>query len=223
MNDAVLSRVGLSSQREVLRSFFDRSGICMARLDGSVRLIEANADFSRQFGCPPDELYGARFRDLLYQDARARVDEQFTRLLDQRHLRFTEPMITFQQKDSALFRGELTAFAVRGDDGVLDSLMALIYSEDQSGNSWPPAHRKLLLTALDARILEGVAAGVSTAQLAANLYLSRGGVEYHVDILFRKLKVGNRPALVSKAYFVGLLGHGWPPRVNPNYLIEPGI
>ena len=127
-------------------------------------------------------------------------------------------MIAFQQQDSAIFNGELTAFAVRGDGGGIDSLMALIYPEDRSGNGRPAASRKLLLTELDVRILEGVAAGVSTVKLASMLYLSRGGVEYHVDVLMRKLKVNNRPALVSKAYFMGVLCPGWPPRVHPDYL-----
>jgi PAS domain S-box-containing protein len=218
MREAVLTRPGRGNQREVLRSFFDRSGMCMAKLDSSVRLIEANADFSRQFGRPPAELNGTRFCELLHQDARTRVDEQFTRLLDQQHPRFTEPMITFQQRDSAIFNGELTAFTVRGDGGSIDSLMALIYPAEGSRNGRPPASRKLLLTDLDARILEGVAAGVSTVHLASKLYLSRGGIEYHVDILMRKLKVNNRPALVSKAYFMGVLCQGWPPHVHPDYL-----
>jgi hypothetical protein len=39
-----------------------------------------------------------------------------------------------------------------------------------------------------------------------------------VDILLRRLKVNNRPALVSKAYSMGLLRQGWPPHVNPEYL-----
>jgi DNA-binding CsgD family transcriptional regulator len=68
-----------------------------------------------------------------------------------------------------------------------------------------------------------VAAGVSTIQLASKLYLSRSGIEYHVDILFRKLKVNNRPALISKAYFMGVLCPGWPPHVHPDYLKEPEI
>jgi DNA-binding NarL/FixJ family response regulator len=72
---------------------------------------------------------------------------------------------------------------------------------------------------MDARILEGVAAGVSTVRLADMLYLSRGGVEYHVSALLRKLKVKNRPALVSKAYSMGIFGVGsWPPRVLPEFL-----
>jgi PAS domain S-box-containing protein len=218
MREAVLSRVGSGNQRGVLRSFFDRSGMCMAQLDSSIRLIEANADFSRQFGCPPAELDGRRFCDLLHQDVRAKVSQQFTCLLEQQRPRFTEPMISFHQKDSTVFSGELTGFAVRGNGGGVDSLMALVWPEGGSKNGRPPASRKLLMTDLDARILEGVAAGVSTVRLASNLYLSRGGIEYHVDILLRRLKVNNRPALVSKAYSMGLLCQGWPPHVNPEYL-----
>jgi DNA-binding NarL/FixJ family response regulator len=71
---------------------------------------------------------------------------------------------------------------------------------------------------MDARILEGVAAGIPTAKLASILYLSRGGIEYHVNVLLRSLKVNNRPALVSKAYSMGLLRPGWPPRIHPDYM-----
>ena len=207
----------------VLRSFFDRSGICMAKLDSSIRLIEANADFSRQFRHLPAELCGTRFCDLLHQDVQTRVSEQFTRMLAQRRPRFTEPMITFRQKDSTIFNGELTAFTVHGDGDGIDNLIALVYPEDGSRNGRPPASRKLRLTDLDVRILEGVAAGVSTVQLASKLYLSRGGIEYHVDTLFRQLKVNNRPALIAKAYFMGVLCPGWPPHVHQDYLKEPRI
>jgi PAS domain S-box-containing protein len=218
MKETVLTKARRGDQREVLRSFFDRSGMCMAKLDSGTRLVEANADFSRQFRCMPSDLHGTRFCDLLHHEVRAKVSQQFTRLLAQQHPRFTEPMIAFHHKDSAVFKGELTAFAVRGDGGRIDSLMAVVCPEDKSRSPRPPASRKLLLTDLDARILEGVAAGVSTVQLASKLYLSRGGIEYHVDILLRKLMVNIRPALVSKAYSIGLLCPGWPPRVHPDYL-----
>jgi DNA-binding CsgD family transcriptional regulator len=217
MAQAVLTRAGRGSQHEVLRSFFDHSGMCMAALDSGMRLVEANADFSSRFRRRPSELSGTRFSELLHADARTAVTEQFTRLLAAQDHRFTEPAIPFQQPDSAVFHGELTAFAVCGKSGRVDTLMALVCPEDKSRPVRPPAARKLTLTELDVRILEGVAAGVSTVELASMLYLSRGGVEYHVDVLMRKLKVNNRPALVSKAYFMGVLCHGWPPRVHPDY------
>ncbi|WP_405639094.1 LuxR C-terminal-related transcriptional regulator [Streptomyces uncialis] len=77
------------------------------------------------------------------------------------------------------------------------------------------------LTALDVRILEGVAVGTSTVQLAASLYLSRQGVEYRIGLMLRHFQVANRAALVSRAHSLGVLSVGaWPPRVLPEFL-EP--
>lgn len=70
------------------------------------------------------------------------------------------------------------------------------------------------LSSLAARVLEGVAAGESSAQLASRLYLSRQGVEYHVSALLRKLNAPNRTCLVSSAFTLGVLRTDcWPPRV----------
>ncbi|WP_406192443.1 LuxR C-terminal-related transcriptional regulator [Kitasatospora sp. NBC_01560] len=75
------------------------------------------------------------------------------------------------------------------------------------------------LTAVDARILEGVAVGTSTVQLAALLYLSRQGIEYRIGLLMRRFQAANRPALVSRAHSLGVLSVGaWPPRVLPEFL-----
>ncbi|MEK8146596.1 LuxR C-terminal-related transcriptional regulator [Streptomyces sp. M10(2022)] len=61
-----------------------------------------------------------------------------------------------------------------------------------------------------------MAAGASTMQLAAVLYLSRQGIEYHVGLMLRKLKAPNRAALVARAHSMGMLTVGqWPPRVLP--------
>src|SRR6266536_2648769 len=98
MGNTISSGLGSGAHRSewrfsgnwVLRSFFERSGMCMARLDGGIRLIEANVDFSRQFGRSPTELDGSRFCDLLHQDGRSKVSQQFTRLLAHQCPRFTE-------------------------------------------------------------------------------------------------------------------------------------
>src|ERR1700676_4717293 len=210
------------SSSRTLRSVFDRSGMCMACLDRGIRLIEANADFTRQFGRSHTELDGSCFCDLLHKDVRGKVSQQLTYLLADQYPRVTEPKITFRQRGSDVFSGELTAIAVNGDGGSIDNLMVLVRPEKGTEKCHPVSGRKLLLTDMDARILEGVAAGVTTVKLASMLYLSRGGIEYHVDVLLRRLKVNNRPALVSKAYSMGLLLQGWPPRVNPGYMkLEP--
>lgn len=218
MTESPVSEASTESHRAVLRVLFDRSGMCMARLDNGFRLVEVNADFSRQFGFLPAELGGRYFADLLHSAVRTHVRQQFTRLLAEQESRFTVPTIPFRQKGSAVFKGELTGFAVRSSDGAcMDTFMVLVRPQSAKRKG-RPGSRNLELTEIDARILEGIACGVSTENLASGLYLSRSGVSYRVGVLMRKLKAVNRPALISKAYSIGLLSPDWPPRVHSDYL-----
>nr|WP_052478811.1 LuxR C-terminal-related transcriptional regulator [Kibdelosporangium sp. MJ126-NF4]CEL20763.1 Regulator [Kibdelosporangium sp. MJ126-NF4]CTQ89676.1 Regulator [Kibdelosporangium sp. MJ126-NF4] len=99
-------------------------------------------------------------------------------------------------------------------DGLRGETIVVMVAPDQKHT----ASRKIL-TKMDSRILEGVAAGVSTAKLALMVELSRGGVEYHVTNLLRKLRAPNRTSLVSKAYAEGILAAGtWPPKVVPDFV-----
>lgn len=113
----------------------------------------------------------------------------------------------------------LTVIGVRDGDGRLQGLMAQL----QPGHAAPgavapagaggPAGDRLRsrLTEIDMRILEGIAAGASTSQLARRLHLSHQGVTYHITAMFRQLQVPNRMALVAKAYAIGLFTAGsWP-------------
>jgi DNA-binding NarL/FixJ family response regulator len=71
------------------------------------------------------------------------------------------------------------------------------------------------LSELDARIIESIAAGERTAHIARKLYLSHQGVEYHVSKMFQRLRVANRPALVARAYSLGILRtEAWPPQIE---------
>jgi DNA-binding CsgD family transcriptional regulator len=68
-------------------------------------------------------------------------------------------------------------------------------------------------------VLEAVATGASSVQIAGRLYLSRQAVDYHIKGMQRRLNAVNRAELVSKAYVSGLLEVGsWPPRVAPSLL-----
>jgi DNA-binding CsgD family transcriptional regulator len=82
-----------------------------------------------------------------------------------------------------------------------------------------PQRRVLPLNARDAGILEGVASGASSVQLAASLFLSRQGVEYHIGRLLRRFRVPNRTALVGRAYSLGIFDSGsWPPKVRREFV-----
>ncbi|MBW8738752.1 MAG: helix-turn-helix transcriptional regulator [Streptomyces turgidiscabies] len=75
------------------------------------------------------------------------------------------------------------------------------------------------LTEVPVNIIEGLASGLSTQQLASRLGLSSRGVEYHISSMLRVLKAPNRSALVARAYALGILSpHFWPPRVRSPYL-----
>jgi DNA-binding CsgD family transcriptional regulator len=72
-----------------------------------------------------------------------------------------------------------------------------------------------VLTDSERRVLVGVAAGLSTREIAAMLFVSRQAVAYHIGNLLRKFQAGNRAGLVSKAFVAGVLStDGWPPYVT---------
>jgi PAS domain S-box-containing protein len=197
------------------RSLFDRSGLSMASLGPDLRIREANGEFARQFDRPVDDVLGRSFYELLHPATKPVLRRHFDRLVDGRRNSFTERMVAVRP-GGTVFSGELTGVAVRLGVRRLDSLTLLLRPEKASVGQEAQIERRKLLTELDARILEGIATGKSTVQLATKLYLSRQGVEYHVSTMLRKFKVPNRAALVSRAYSSGILAIGsWPPRVLP--------
>ncbi len=71
------------------------------------------------------------------------------------------------------------------------------------------------LSDMEAQIIERIAAGERTVDIARNVYLSRQGVEFHVSKLLQRMRVPNRAALIAKAYTLGILsGTAWPPKVD---------
>ncbi|WP_051124670.1 PAS domain-containing protein [Amycolatopsis benzoatilytica] len=200
------------------RSLFDESGMCMANLDLGLRVTDANRFFSRQFGRSGQDLRGRGFCEFLHSSAHDKVRRQLSLLRDGGHPRFAEQVVAMGARQ-AVFAGELTGMAVRGEAGRVNGLLVVVRPDEAEGALQLASGKQVLLSPIDARVLEGVATGESTVQLAAKLFLSRGGVEYHVTTLLRQLKVTNRPALVSKSYSLGILSLGqWPPRVRPEHI-----
>jgi DNA-binding CsgD family transcriptional regulator len=76
-------------------------------------------------------------------------------------------------------------------------------------------------TRAEARVLELAALGLSTAQIAARLWVTTSAVTFHIGNLLHKLGVSNRAGAIARAYAFGLLDPGsWPPRVNPLAIID---
>lgn len=192
---------------------------CMASLDPGLKIEAANADFFRHIARSSTEICGRSIYDVLHPSARNILPKHFTRLSDGHGSRFVERVVAMRGHDR-VFSAEITGIAVKGERDDLSGVVVLMSPEDWSAEAAEgPAKPTPMLTALDARILEGVATGASTVQMASRLFLSRQGVEYHVGLMLRRFKAPNRAALVSRAYSMGVLTVGaWPPRAVPDFV-----
>ncbi|WP_443058054.1 PAS domain-containing protein [Streptomyces sp. KLMMK] len=197
----------------------DHPGLCMASLDRALTIQQANQEFFRQFNGSSEEICGRSFRDVVHPSVRQPLMRQFSHLLEGKHQRFVTPVIAVGPGEEQPFTVPLTAVAVRGGLPGTTAILVMMPTARDTEGTRVVTNRKKILSEMDARILEGIAAGVSTVPLASRLYLSRQGVEYHVTCLLRKLKVPNRAALVSRAYSMGVLKVGtWPPEVVEDFV-----
>jgi DNA-binding CsgD family transcriptional regulator len=193
-----------------------------AHVSPEISITAAEPDFAHQFGRTPAETCGRSLYELLHPSSPVILDRHFKRLSEGRCNRFAERVIG--RGDAGLaFSGELTGIAVKDTAGELAGIVVLLRPDEDTrapgADDEQVRARERMLSKLDAQVLEGVASGASTVQLAARLYLSRQGVEYHVGLMLRKLKAPNRAALVARAHAMGMftVGH-WPPRVLPEYI-----
>ncbi|MDC2961040.1 PAS domain-containing protein [Streptomyces gilvifuscus] len=184
-------------------------------------ITAAAPEFARQFGLSEREICGRHLLDLLYSPAPSRLQEQFIALSSGRRSRFTEK-VTGKDGSGGLFHADITAIIVRGRRDETSGVVVLLHNPASAASAPPqdqgpnPADDGPVLNALDAQVLEGVARGESTVQLASRLYLSRQGIEYRIGQMLRRFDAPNRPALVSRAHALGMFASGqWPPRVLP--------
>ncbi|GAA3116705.1 hypothetical protein GCM10010521_00600 [Streptomyces rameus] len=192
---------------ENLRALRDHSGLPCLRLsaDGVVR--EASSAVA--------ELLRVRLRDLVGSPAEsllARTPERaaLRRVWDdliggrRRSARTSALLVDGDQRQRRAWV-HLSAVRRTGDWGP--DVWAVITGLGLSHEPHPP------LTAAQVRILALLAAGHSNAGIAEALHLSRQTVDYHLSRLRHLLGGATRPALVARAYVLGILSpHTWPPR-----------
>ncbi|GAA0444493.1 hypothetical protein GCM10009544_04080 [Streptomyces stramineus] len=217
---------GDSSDREGsadVRQRPDQAGMCLAGLDAALTIQQANQEFFRQFNGSSEELCGRSIRDVVHPSVQQPLLRQFSHLLEGKRQRFDTPVIAVRPGEGSAFTVPLTAVAVRGGLPGTNAILVMMPTAGNAEGTPVVTNRKKVLSAMDARILEGIAAGISTVPLASRLYLSPHGIEYHVTCLLRKLKVPNRAALVSRAYSMGVLRVGtWPPEVVEDFVKREG-
>lgn len=223
-NENRAARTAPRTHRDVIGSSTPRddasSTVCTAHASpGDVIVRAADPEFARQFGLSAGEICGSGLLDLLHAPVSARLREQFAALSAGRRRRFTE-RVTGRDGTGRAFSAQVTVTAVNKPSGEVAALLVLLrrtgdVQQPEKGREPVPCGGPVL-SALDAQVLEGVASGESTVQLASRLYLSRQGIEYRVGQMLRRFDAPNRPALVARAHALGMFAVGqWPPRVLP--------
>jgi DNA-binding CsgD family transcriptional regulator len=73
-------------------------------------------------------------------------------------------------------------------------------------------------TVAELRVLQLVALGLPSREIASRLWVSRQAVTYHIGNLFMKLHADSRAGLVARAYALGVFLPGvWPPTIDVTY------
>ncbi|MDG5803771.1 LuxR C-terminal-related transcriptional regulator [Streptomyces ossamyceticus] len=190
----------------------------IVHLDTALRVVEANDAFCEQFGLVHAEVTGEPLARFFHPTAAASLEEHFSQLVDGRcgsfSIRLTLTDGNHTDRD-CLVTG-LTLNTVLHVCRTDCAAIALIVPDAVHSPTLTPA---TTLAEVPARILEGVATGLSTQQLASRLGLSSHGVEYHISAMLKKLQAPTRSALVARAYALDILvPHCWPPRVRPQQM-----
>lgn len=208
------SEISAEDCGDVVLSLFEKSGIGLAVLDPALRVRAVNEMFSEQCGRPREAVMDHSFLTFVHLSTRINLLRQFERLIRSRPSPAVRRSLAVRFEATGI-AGRLAAFPVTDSTGRV-RMIAVQFAPERIEESLPVVREQRKLTALTAKILEGVAAGDSTMRLAAKLFLSRQGIEYHVSILLRQFQVPNRTALAAKAYSMGIFSIGcWPPRVLP--------
>lgn len=178
-----------------------------ARLDVALRFVDADPMFRRVLG---DEVVGRPLGGVLHPGFAEPLRARLTELVAGQVNRVACHTVLLRS-DQVPVIVELAAVPVAPFRSPAGVALAVCPKDGRRTSAQP-----VRLSELSARILEHVAAGMPSAQLARTLFLSKQGVDYHVGLLVRKLGAPNRTGMVSMAYTAGVLLAGqWPPKVDP--------
>lgn len=199
------------------RVLFDQAWLPLARLDLAARILDGNAAFCQLLGRSLHELRGLAGRELLAPGDHRVLNEQWHRLVEGRRTRYRSRILAVR-KDRRLICADVTAWLVRGRDNAPKQAVCSLYPA--SGTTpGDPVPAGLLLSTAEVEALEGLARGLSNAELGEHLHLSRQGFDYKLALLRRKLHAQSRCALVARAYALGVFAPAvWPPKVASCYI-----
>jgi PAS domain S-box-containing protein len=172
--------------------------------------VHANAAAERASGYTNAQLLGRHFTDLLRPEARENVETQFRRAVE--HGEPADFVTVFVDAGGNLRGTRAQHLPVRHDDeivGVLILAFEVRRPPSEHLGLTPAPH----VTPRQREILALIAAGLSTAEVANELTLSRETVRNHLRNASRELRAHTRVEAIAAAQRLGLLA---PPALGPH-------
>ncbi|MES9524743.1 PAS domain-containing protein [Streptomyces capoamus] len=190
-----------------LRTLRDHSGLLCARLSADGLVGEAGTTVADLLRVRLPELIGLPADRLLARTPeRGALHRIWDDLVGGRR-RSARTAAVLVDGDSGLRRVCVHLSAVPGGAQRVSGVWAVLTHVGPRQEAQPP------LTPTQVRILALLAGGRSNADIARTLHLSRQTVDYHLRRLRHLLGAATRPALVARAYVLGILSpQTWPPR-----------
>ncbi|MEU4799270.1 PAS domain-containing protein [Streptomyces sp. NPDC023327] len=207
VTDHLRTMVQWQEAEENLQALRDHSGLPCALLSANGRVVEASAAAAELFQLSPHDLVGRRAHTLLAPEPDLdRLHGRWNGLIARRTRRLETSAVLVDAH--GLQRRARLHLTTTGHTATRARHVWAVVTHQSLAHEAHPS-----LTAAQVRILSLLAEGSSNGDIATSLKLSRQTVDYHLSRLRLLLGAATRPALVARAYVLGILApHTWPPR-----------
>ncbi|HEX5247936.1 MAG TPA: LuxR C-terminal-related transcriptional regulator [Gaiellaceae bacterium] len=182
-------------------TLIDRLGVPASLHDVEGRFVHMNKSAEQVLGKPIAELRGHRFTEPLAPEARESVEAHFRRAVERREPADFETLFVDANGEVRGVRAQHLPL-VEGDAVVGVLILGFDVRQSASRPAIDPAPR---LTPRQREILELLASGSSTAEIAQQLTLSTETVRNHLRSVLRELNAHTRVEAIAAAQRLGLL------------------
>jgi PAS domain S-box-containing protein len=190
-----------NGRRELDFSFVDSLVVPASVHDVEGRFVHVNAAAEQAAGTSRSELLTLRYTDLLRPEERPHVEAQFRRAVEQGEPADFETVFV---DSGGHVRGVRAQYVPLREGEQIVGVLILAYEVRALPNGARVPCRPDL-TPRQREVLELLASGWSTQEIARALFLAPETVRNHVRNVFRELSAHTRPEAIAAAHRLGLL------------------